>query len=396
MLFSNKSKKIFVFSILILFFISGCSKKASIDTNYTLPETEMETEPTIVTETTVPETIATTIETTVFEVPDSDGVLNPITGEMTMATENIGKRSFTVVINNAKAATPSRGVTSADAIYEYETEGGQTRLLALFADVNTIPEIGSIRSARIIATDLSAGTNSIFIHYGENKRVPAHISEIGLSHIDGNVLSRNSGKSDENGIIDLPDNFYFWRDDDWKSKRALEHTAVSNGSYILKATQERNIGWEGETPPLFQFSEDAKMILEKGADCQELLVRFSATNPDSTFTYDSGSQTYLKSEYGTPQIDETTEEQISAKNIFVLYANITSHGDTTIDAWLTDGGDGYYAAEEKIIPITWTKANSNAPIVIADENGTPISVLPGKSYINIVRNTAKENTKWTA
>ena len=400
MYFPRKLIKATAFLLFILIFLSSCSKKASINTDITLAETTIETEKSSTTsETTIPETTeTTTAETTFFEAekPESEGALNPITGEMTMDKANIGKRSFTVVINNAKAAIPSRGVTSADAIYEYETEGGQTRLLALFADVNMIPEIGSLRSARIIATDLSAGTNSIFVHYGENKRVPAHISEIGLSHIDGNVMSRNSGKSDENGMIELPANFYFWRDDDWKAKRALEHTAVSNGSYLLKAAQERNVGWEGETPPLFPFSDDANNILAKGEGCKELIIRFSSTNPDSTFTYDPDSKSYFKSEYGSPQIDETTEEQISVKNILVLFTKITSHGDTTIDVWLSEGGQGYYASEEKIIPITWTKADSNAPIVIADENGTPIPVLPGKSYINIVRNTAAEQTKWSA
>ena len=59
--------------------------------------------------------------------------------------------------------------------------------LAVYADVNTVPEIGSLRSARIVASDLAAGMNSIFIHYGRNARVPEHISQYGIDHIDGNI-----------------------------------------------------------------------------------------------------------------------------------------------------------------------------------------------------------------
>ena len=57
--------------------------------------------------------------------------VNPITGLQTMDPNNVGMRSVAVVINNSHAAIPQRGISAADAIYEYQTEGGQTRLLAV-------------------------------------------------------------------------------------------------------------------------------------------------------------------------------------------------------------------------------------------------------------------------
>ena len=104
----------------------------------------------------------------------------------------------------------------------------------------------------------------------------------------------------------------------------------------------------------------------------------------------------MKSEYdGDKQIDETNGVQIGVTNVVVLFANIQNHGDTTIDAYLTDGGTGYYASEGKIIPITWSKAGPKEPIILMDEKGNPIDVNCGKSYINVVRNSQEEKTSWS-
>ncbi len=343
-------------------------------------------------------TAATTAVTTATEpfptAGDNPFAVNPLTGVQDMNPDNVGKRSISVSINNHPEALPSRGISVADVIYEFETEGGQTRMLALFADVSKVPEVGSLRSARIIAADLSAGTNSIFVHYGKNARVPDFLSANDIDHIDGNNYSKERDQSVD-GKITLPDNIYFWRDSDWMDARDLEHTAVTNGEQILRAMEDLKVEATGETPLLFPFAPEGSKALTSGEACDKLVVYFSTNNDDSTFTYDPATKLYLKSEYGDPQIDETTGNQISVTNVVVLFANIKPHGDTTIDAYLTDGGTGYYASEGKIIPITWSKNGPHDPIVLMDSKGQPIEVNCGKSYINVVRNSVSAKTTWT-
>lgn len=372
-----------IFSASIL--LTGCSKSAA------------QTEVTTVAATTVRQTTATPTATpspteTAAATPVSPFAVNPLTGTLDMDPANLGKRSVSVSINNHPSSLPSRGVSAADVIYEFETEGGQTRMLALFADVAKVPEVGSLRSARIIACDLSAGTNSIFIHYGENARVPAYLTNNKIDDIDGNIYSKGSDKS-VNGEITLASGIYFWRDSDWLSKRALEHTAVTNGANILRAIEGCKVTLEGETPSLFTFTSVSSPALTAGTDCSKLVVYFSTNNDDSTFTYNAETKLYEKSEYGgDPQIDETTGTQIAVKNVVTLYATIVPHGDTTIDAYLNDGGTGYYASEGKIIEINWTKAGPHAPIVITDKAGNLVEVNVGKSYINVVRKTVAAKT----
>jgi hypothetical protein len=327
--------------------------------------------------------------------PSSPYAVNPFTGLYTMDPANVGKRSVTVSINNHPESLPSRGLSRADAIYEFETEGGQTRLLALYADAAKIPEVGSIRSARIVACDLSAGTNSIFIHYGENGRVPDYVEYNKIDEIDGNNYSASSGQSVD-GQITLSNGIYFWRDSVWKSKRAIEHTAVSNGTHIVRAIEALGYSLDGETPSLFNFTETSSPSLVNGTECNTLVVYFSSGNDDSTFTYNPLTKVYAKSQYnGKAQIDETTGEQISVTNVFTLFANIQPHGDKTVDVYFADGGTGYYASEGKIIEILWTKEKPHSVISVTDLDGNPIQVNAGKCYINVVRETKADKTSWS-
>jgi hypothetical protein len=175
----------------------ACSNKTEETEEQTSPEavvTVENVETTAETTALSPETAETTAAPELSDLlydPSSPYAVNPITGMQTKDPANEGQRSVAVVINNSHAAIPQRGISAADAIYEYQTEGGQTRLLAVFADVNTIPEIGSLRSARILSTDLAAGNNSVFIHFGRNARVPDHIASYGIDHIDGNSLNNS-------------------------------------------------------------------------------------------------------------------------------------------------------------------------------------------------------------
>ncbi len=368
--------------------LSSCSKKAAAET---AAATTAATSATAAATTAAETTAGITAETA---DPSNPNAINPLTGIQDMDPANIGKRSVSVSINNHPEALPSRGIGSADVIYEFETEGGQTRMLALFADVAKMPEMGSLRSARIIACDLSGGTNSIFIHYGENGRVPEFLTSNHLDDIDGNIYSKGADQSVD-GVITLSKGIYFWRDSVWLKSRDLEHTAVTNGANVLRGITDLGITLEGETPSLFAFTSKSSPSLAAGKSCTKLVVYFSTNNDDSTFTYDSATKMYLKSEYGDPQIDETTGQQIAVKNVFTLFANIQPHGDTTIDAYLTEGGIGYYCSEGKLIDIKWTKAGPNDPILVTDMSGKTIQVNAGKSYINVVRKTVTDKTTWS-
>ena len=413
----NRRKKIaLAMSLFMLANVaSSCNKTEETElttTTTTTTTTEATTEATTTTEPIV-------VEDRLYD-PSNPLAVNPITGIQDMDPENVGMRSVAVVVNNCHAAMPQRGISHADTIYEYETEGGQTRLLCLFADVNDIPEIGSLRSARIVASDLAAGTNSIFIHYGRNPRVPEHLNAWGIDHIDGNECSAgsNSVRSTSDGYVQLANGLFFWRDSTWLSQRAIEHTAVTDGAHISEGIDYFGITREAEYDPedlpenatayqrayperIFNLVPGDSVDIANGTPCYDLNVYFSGTNDDALFEYDEETGLYYKSQYGSEQIDltvqeenaetladdpdaEVVSEQLAVTNVIVLYANICGHGDTTVDVYFEDGGEGYYFSNGRMVHLTWVKDEPTDKITLYNDAGEEVEINRGVSYVCIV------------
>jgi hypothetical protein len=102
----------------------------------------------------------------------------------------------------------------------------------------------------------------------------------------------------------------------------------------------------------------------------------------------------LRSTLGEPHLDELTGEQISAKNVVVLYAN---HVETDIAEDLT-GDVIYYSVEIQIWgsgPVKvfrdgrvyegrWVRPHRPDMISFVDGAGNPIPLKPGNTWIQVV------------
>ena len=75
-------------------------------------------------------------------------------------------RPYAVVINNYPAAVKAQtGLNEAYIVYEFPIEGGITRSLALFKDVEDV-KLGTVRSARKDYIDYVLENDAIFVHFG--------------------------------------------------------------------------------------------------------------------------------------------------------------------------------------------------------------------------------------
>ena len=117
--------------------------------------------------------------------------------------------------------------------------------------------------------------------------------------------------------------------------------------------------------------------------------------------YDEETGLYYKSQYGNPQVDLTVQEsnsallaedpdaetacdQIAVENVFVLYTNICGHGDTTVDVYFEDGGEGYYISDGRMVHLTWVQDQPTDKIRVYNDAGEEIEVNRGVSYVCIV------------
>ena len=120
------------------------------------------------------------------------GPINPLTGEK-VSEDKSDLRPYCVMINNHPDARPCVGLSQASIIYEALAEGGITRMMAVFNNVDGIT-VGSLRSARPYYISMAQAYDAIYIHAGGSEQAYSDIKSLGIDNIDG-VRGARSGEA---------------------------------------------------------------------------------------------------------------------------------------------------------------------------------------------------------
>lgn len=272
------------------------------------------------------------------------------------------------MINNIKIANPQIGINSADLYYEMVAEGGITRMLVVFADPRSVPELGSIRSARSDFIDFAGGIDAILVHAGASYAARAQINKQKTAHID---------------MDEVPE--AFWRDAAWRRDRGYEHSVKTTGERLTAAIAKLGLRSTIKDPALTAFRFQPYGTVNPPADpaaspASTVTIVFSDYNT-ATFRYDAQSRLYTKSQLGSVQTDVADGKPLTVTNVFVLRTTIKSIDETVLrDANLTSG-TGYYISNGARVPIKWKKGSTNDPFVFTREDGSSLLVNRGKSYV---------------
>ena len=303
------------------------------------------------------------------------GPRNPLTF-LPVDDEIAQMRPWAVVVNNLTRAMPHHGLIHADIIYELPVEGGITRLLALFQDIEGAGEIGPVRSARNYMLDIAMGHDALFIHAGGSPQAYEDIGRRQVNNIDG-VLG--TGRE-------------FRRDSDRASRHGQEHALMTTDALLLEHIDSFNYRRTHESGFFTGLAFHESAIPESGDPADEIEVVFSGQK-STNFRFDATSGRYYVYQHGGAHVDGLTDEHLAVTNVLVLFADFTvidAEGRLRVD--FTRGGDGYFATGGYIIPINWTKDGPDAPFVYSLQNGLPLEMGIGTSWINIVNeNTGSVN-----
>lgn len=300
---------------------------------------------------------------------------NPLTGEFDLDKSAVNKRPVGIMINNIKASLPQRGISEADIYYEVLAEGGITRILAMFSDLNAIPDTGSLRSARYYFLSLAMGHDAIFCHFGGEKYALEYIKQNNIKTI--NFISTNASYRDKNRV----------------GKYSYEHTAFTDGERLSKAIKSRGIETNGTIRDAFYFGNNDD-ILVSGNAATQVYVPFSSSYK-AQFDYNAETGFYEKSRYASGQfvdhIDEATGKALEVKNVFVLQTTINLKDANSTKNYIDvdlNSGNGYYACDGKIVPIKWKKGGNSSPLKYYTLDNKELTVKPGKSYVCITPTTS--------
>lgn len=286
--------------------------------------------------------------------------------QLKIVNPNSKSRPYAIMINNNSAAWKNHaGLQDAYLVYEIITEGGITRMMALYKDQKT-SRVGSVRSARHYFLDYALENDAIYVHFGWSPKAQNDIKSLNINNING-----------------IYDDAGFWRD--YSLNVAYEHTAYTSMEKIQAMAQQKGYRVESEKKLLLNYSasEIGVQKIEEAVPANKITIPYSRYHTTS-YQYDATTKTYFRFMNELPHIDAVTKEQYHFKNIIIQKVEneaMDSYGRQDIKNIGT--GDGYFITDGYAVPITWTKSTRSGQTKYRYLDGSEITVNDGNTIIQI-------------
>jgi len=281
-------------------------------------------------------------------------------------------RPIAVMIDNVGSARPQAGLNDAYMVYEIIVEGKQTRLMAVFKDVD-LEKIGPIRSSRHYFLDYALENDAIYVHFGWSPQAKSDISKLKVKNINGIYESASS----------------FWRVRD----KSAPHNVATSTEKILTIAERKKYDTTSEKESVLNYVTE-EVELENGIPATEITLPYSSSYK-VTYKYDEETKRYTRGYNKTTQKDWVTKELVTTKNIIVTFAKNSriNDGSGKDRQNLSNVGTlkGYYITNGKAIEIECYKASRTAQTIYRDLDGNEIEVNDGNTFVQIVPINAKVN-----
>ena len=293
------------------------------------------------------------------------------------------QRPLAVMLNNIKEGCPQSGTENAAIIYEAPVEGRITRLMGIFEDYEDMEKIGSIRSSRDYFVYFALEYDAIYAHFGQ---ATPYVGDLLNSDRVDNISGAVSG-------IDKPATHSFYRTSDRKAPHNVYITAEGvekdinkfgyrttlNDSYQPKFTFP-----ESNTAVTYDDKQDAT-VLYPGGKTTDAANGFSKV--EAKFEYNEDDNLYYRYQYGDKHVDELSGNQLAVTNVIFQYCHGEVRDSKDYLAFGCHGDNGYKVqifTNGKMVEGTWKRDADSTPAQYFDENGNPIVLNRGKTWICII------------
>ena len=158
----------------------------------------------------------------------------------------------------------------------------------------------------------------------------------------------------------------------------------AEGQSLLDGAKERgfDIAVEGLDFGL-NFAEDAVPANGQAASEIEIIFTHKGRTKDTVMKYDAETGKYVFWQYGEEMIDENNGEPEAFRNVIVVLAPVENQSTYHV-ADLIGSGEGYFACGGKLVPIRWTHESADSLYAFTLEDGTPLTLGVGSTYVGIV------------
>lgn len=279
--------------------------------------------------------------------------------------ENSKSRPIAVMIDTSDAGRANHtGLQDAFLTYEIITEGGITRMMALFKDQDT-SLVGPVRSSRHYFLDYAMENDAIYAHFGWSDRAKEDIYALDIDNLNGITNASKAYFRDEN--LYAPHNVF---------------TKISNLETMAK---EKDYPLETEKGLLLNYSvKEISLKEEENARvANKVTIPFSYYHT-TEYEYHPDTKTYYRSINEEVHTDANTKEQYHVKNILLVKIKNVSFDDYgRQDLENIGSGEGYFITNGYAIPITWSKESRSSKTIYKKISGEEIQVNDGNTAIEI-------------
>jgi Protein of unknown function (DUF3048) N-terminal domain/Protein of unknown function (DUF3048) C-terminal domain len=277
--------------------------------------------------------------------------VSPLTG--LEAPDGLPEHPVMVVkIDNTSAAEPQVGLDQADLVVEELVEGGSTRLAAFFLS-RTPGEVGPVRSMRGTDVGIVSPTNGVLVASGGAPSAAREIRDAGIKAFTEGAegYRRDSGRSvPYNLMMDL-----------------------GRLAGTLQPTDPPG--------PYLPFGEPAGTAGTKPAG--SVAVAFSSGHT-TQWSFEPGTG-WVREDSLAAQGADFVPDNVLALQVEVGDAGyVDPAGNPVPESKFFGKGTGVLFHDGKATPCTWTKDGPGGQLSLATQDGSSLTVPPGRTWIELV------------
>lgn len=287
----------------------------------------------------------------------------PLTG---VAADDVATRpALAVKVENTSAARPQSGLEQADVVWETIVEFQVSRFVAVYH--SQVPDVvGPIRSVRPMDPLILAPMHGLLAYSGGQAGILALVQKSGIQSI-----SHDAGAP---GLYRV------------KERRA-PHNVYGDTSTLWAQADADHQASPGKQ---FGFARTAAAASAVAGGTPATALTFNlSTASHPTWTWDAGSGTWLRSERSAAAV-AASGARLSAVNVVSITAahpnsGFRAQGGAPVPTYtLVGNGEGFVATGGKTIPVTWSKAADDAPLLLFTADGKPATLAPGNTWVELV------------
>jgi hypothetical protein len=298
----------------------------------------------------------------------------PLTGvtfeEGALGTENFAAPAVSCKIDNVFAARPQFNLNKADLVFVQQVEGGVTRLVGVWQS-QPVDAVGPVRSVRPMDADTIAPIGGIFCFSGGQAPFVKAVTDLGVY-----MASETSEQADGKGSFSR------------SSAKPAPHNVIVD--MALLQSQHLDKAAPGKVFDFVSFDAETETFEPASTDAGEPTTHVTIKYPGAVSYWEGdGLGNLIREQDGAVHLDAATNEQVKAKNVVVLKVKIdTSFRDGRYGfiprTVLIDSGVAWVFVDGKRVKGTWSKTTQTGSIALMDEQGAPIKLAPGNTWIELM------------